>query len=316
MTQSKSGGGVAPGLRKHHELVESSGPRGAMLHCKLSDLGGLEMADPCWYYVEAGESVGPVDEAALRQRVRDGLLRRNSLVWREGMREWIQAGDVPGLLPPAVPEPTSSPAPDHQPEDPPDSSEMTHPEPPQREATVVPDPLPANTAVTAGAPADTADVDPTTPVAPSSSSSADNGFSYAGFWKRLAALVIDYTIVFVSMFVLFLGLGILVAILNGTDTYSADDWESMVNCFSFIAFWMYFAGMESSRYQGTLGKVMLRIKVTDLSGQPISFGRACGRHFSKIISGILLGIGYLMAAFTQKKQALHDMIAGCLVVEK
>jgi uncharacterized RDD family membrane protein YckC len=60
----------------------------------------------------------------------------------------------------------------------------------------------------------------------------------------------------------------------------------------------------------------LGIKVTDLSGNAISFGRATVRHFGKILSAIILLAGYLMVAFTAKKQGLHDMIAGCLVVKQ
>ncbi len=80
--------------------------------------------------------------------------------------------------------------------------------------------------------------------------------------------------------------------------------------------WLYFALMESSVKQGTLGKMALGIIVTDANGNRISFGRATGRYFGKIISGAILCIGYIMAGFTEKKQALHDMIAGCLVVNK
>jgi len=76
----------------------------------------------------------------------------------------------------------------------------------------------------------------------------------------------------------------------------------------------YFALMESSPYQATLGKMALGIKVTDYAGRRISFARAVGRYLGKIISSIILGIGYLLAGFSAKKQALHDMIAGTLVV--
>jgi uncharacterized RDD family membrane protein YckC len=71
--------------------------------------------------------------------------------------------------------------------------------------------------------------------------------------------------------------------------------------------------MESSSYQATLGKQALRLRVTGVDGEPVSFGRGSGRFFGKILSSILL-IGYLMAAFTAKKQALHDKMAGCVVI--
>ena len=74
--------------------------------------------------------------------------------------------------------------------------------------------------------------------------------------------------------------------------------------------------MESSSTQATLGKMAMSIVVTDISGNRVSFGRATGRHFAKIISAIILYIGYLMIAFTEKKQGLHDIIADTLVEVK
>ncbi|GEQ96830.1 hypothetical protein JCM17844_04670 [Iodidimonas gelatinilytica] len=74
--------------------------------------------------------------------------------------------------------------------------------------------------------------------------------------------------------------------------------------------------MESSEKQATLGKAAIGIKVTDMNGQRISFLRATGRHFGKILSTIILLIGYVMILFTKRKQGLHDMIAGCLVLKE
>jgi len=80
--------------------------------------------------------------------------------------------------------------------------------------------------------------------------------------------------------------------------------------------WLYYALLESSAWQATLGKKALGLEVTDLAGVRITFGRATGRYFARYISFFTLGIGYLMAGFTEKKQALHDMIAGTLVIRK
>jgi uncharacterized RDD family membrane protein YckC len=80
--------------------------------------------------------------------------------------------------------------------------------------------------------------------------------------------------------------------------------------------WLYFAAMESSSKQATLGKMAVGLYVTDMDGNRISFGRATGRYFGRIISGLILCIGYFMAGFTEKKQTLHDMMAGCLVLSK
>lgn len=84
----------------------------------------------------------------------------------------------------------------------------------------------------------------------------------------------------------------------------------------FVGPWLYEALMESSRYEGTLGKRAVGIRVVGLDGRQISFGRATGRHFGKILSAFTLEIGFLMAGFTKQKQALHDMVAGTLVIHR
>jgi uncharacterized RDD family membrane protein YckC len=80
--------------------------------------------------------------------------------------------------------------------------------------------------------------------------------------------------------------------------------------------WLYHTLMESSRYQATLGKMALGSIVTDMNGARISFARANCRFFGKWVSGAICNIGYLMAAFTEKKQALHDILASTLVIQK
>ena len=74
--------------------------------------------------------------------------------------------------------------------------------------------------------------------------------------------------------------------------------------------------MESGPKQATFGKRVLGLRVTNMAGERISFGHASGRFFSKIITGLVpFAIGFIMAGFTERKQALHDMIAGTLVVK-
>ncbi|MFZ0796507.1 MAG: RDD family protein [Terriglobales bacterium] len=77
--------------------------------------------------------------------------------------------------------------------------------------------------------------------------------------------------------------------------------------------WLYEAFMESSSYQATLGKMIFGMKVTDLNGNRISFERATGRHFAKWLSGLVLCVGYIMVGLTERKQGLHDLLAGTLV---
>ena len=155
--------------------------------------------------------------------------------------------------------------------------------------------------------------------------------SYAGFWKRFAAYCIDSVIVSIAGFALMIPL--IASIGVGAFSFhdanpSYDSGAALRFLFAIVAGysivilgillirWLYFALMESSSQQGTVGKMALSIKVTDMNGERISFGRATGRHFSKFISNLTLGIGYIMAGFTQQKQTLHDIVAGCLVVNK
>jgi uncharacterized RDD family membrane protein YckC len=89
----------------------------------------------------------------------------------------------------------------------------------------------------------------------------------------------------------------------------------LYNTLKFVAATLYFAFMEASKYQGTLGKIVMGIKVTDQNGQRVSFSKALLRNLSKLISSLLLGIGYLMIIFDDKKQGLHDKIADTFVVK-
>jgi uncharacterized RDD family membrane protein YckC len=143
---------------------------------------------------------------------------------------------------------------------------------------------------------------------------------YAGFWFRAAAYFLDTsTLGFV------LGGIVLRPILlkNHVGPSFQDAWKfytgdspqaTALLLLIQLASWLYFAAFESSRWQATPGKKVLGLRVTDLEGRRLSFIRASGRYFGKIISWLLLGIGFVLAGFTEKKQALHDMLAGCLVV--
>ncbi len=136
---------------------------------------------------------------------------------------------------------------------------------------------------------------------------------YAGFWKRFAATLIDYLIIFVPTFIITFSL----MVFGGLDGESKrQQSELIVQGISIVINWLYFAFMESSPLQATVGKRALGLIVTDVDGRPLTFARATGRYFGKLLSGLTLCIGYIMAGFTQRKQALHDIIAGCLVIKK
>lgn len=91
---------------------------------------------------------------------------------------------------------------------------------------------------------------------------------------------------------------------------------SLTAVFSTITEWLYYAFSESSKWQASPGKFILGLKVVDVRFQKISFARASGRYFAKLLSTFCLGIGYLMPLFTQKKQALHDLVTNCAIVKK
>jgi uncharacterized RDD family membrane protein YckC len=153
--------------------------------------------------------------------------------------------------------------------------------------------------------------------------------SYAGFWLRVVAHLIDGLLAGIAFSFVFLagiaalGIGYFRDLIHQTN--NPEDIFTpgliavifVISSISIVMMWIYYAWMESSSYQGTLGKMALGLYVTDLEGRRITFARASGRYFAKIITGLIpLGIGYAMAGFTEKKQALHDMIASCLVLRK
>ena len=138
--------------------------------------------------------------------------------------------------------------------------------------------------------------------------------SYAGFWLRLAAYLIDLTLIYVVEGVLAVGVVMMgprelnvVAVLYGLVNFAL---------VSAALAWAYFALFESSPMQGTVGKYALGIYVTDRHGDPIGFWRATARYWLKLLSSLSLMVGWILAAFTPRKQALHDLLAGTLVLSR
>lgn len=152
---------------------------------------------------------------------------------------------------------------------------------------------------------------------------------YAGFWWRFLAYIIDEIVIsfvswiFIIPILAIFGISLYSLKQSGFDTDDpmlfAGPFIMAIIAMAFISTlvkWLYFSVMESSKHQGTIGKLVLKIKVTDTSGSRISFARATGRYFGKILSGMILLIGYIMAGFTERKQALHDILTGCYVIKE
>lgn len=139
-------------------------------------------------------------------------------------------------------------------------------------------------------------------------------FKFAGFWLRFVATVIDFVIMFIAVSIVWAILDLPIP-PNAKGPYLGV-WYVFQNPFGLLTNWLYNAIMECTTPQGSLGKMIVGIKVTDLNGNKIGFGKATGRHFGKLISLIILYIGFIMVAFTKRKQGLHDIMANCLVVKK
>ena len=140
---------------------------------------------------------------------------------------------------------------------------------------------------------------------------------YVGFWMRVVSRVIDSILYGLGAFLSMIILGVLFDI--DPNTMEEGAFDSFVFLTGLFLLWLYYALFESSPSQATPGKHILGMKVTDMQGEPLTFAKASGRFFASSLSYltiVVFGFGYVMAAFTQKKQTLHDKVSGCLVVYK
>ncbi len=230
-----------------------------------------------WYYAVGGVSYGPVSEQDLKALARQGQFQRDDYVYAEYLGDWVRADSIYGLF------------------DAPGGHGVQAETPVAGAAAVAPPPMAGPQAIR-------------------------RYVNYAGFWIRFAAVLIDGLVLSVPGCVL---AGIMAAILipmarsggSGPESGVVVVVQVFANLGSMVIAWLYFGFMESSKWQATLGKRAVGIFVTDVQGNPISFGRASGRYFASILSGLTLYIGFIIGAFTERKQTLHDMIVGTVVVE-
>jgi len=158
------------------------------------------------------------------------------------------------------------------------------------------------------------------------SASPNINFEYAGFWRRFISFWFDRVILILPILITSALLNILLmgrmdfgnipgSLSNNPFEHPAVSVQAVVVLADIILIWLYFAFFESSKMQGTPGKRIIGIRVTDFEGNRIAFGKATLRHFSKILSTLVFLVGFLMIGFSRKKQGLHDKIAGCLVLK-
>lgn len=266
------------------------------------------MADD-WYYAQNNQQLGPVPLESLRAMASAGQLQPADLVWTNGMAQWIPARSVPEigsifLHANAAAGPGSGAAGAGGP------------------GTYGVGASPAAYGAAPGSVPGTAPGQLQYGVSPSYYNQQYAGAEYAGFWLRFCAMFIDGIIIGIPFFIL--AFVVEMAFPSTTNPRTGMQTPSgagvaaslVINLLQIVVYWLYFAMQESGPHQATLGKRAVGIKVTGLNGEPISFANATGRHFAKIISGCIIYIGFIMAAFTERKQGLHDMMAGTLVVKK
>jgi uncharacterized RDD family membrane protein YckC len=173
--------------------------------------------------------------------------------------------------------------------------------------------------------------DPATPLATPEEDEVTDASVYAGLGRRIVAFIVDFILILLFDAVAVAVLGLFRGLQNlyffavqhapvesiTTEGTSAALFGSIVASYGVVLIvipWLYYAGFESSKSQATPGKLLMRIVVTDLEGNKASFARVTLRHFAKIISTLIIFLGFLMIGLTRKRQGLHDKIAGCLVL--
>jgi len=133
-------------------------------------------------------------------------------------------------------------------------------------------------------------------------------FAYAGFWIRFLAKVIDGII----MQIVFVPIQFF-APANSEDPAVVMRYVFLAVGIQFViraAYQIFFVG----KWGATVGKMALRLKVVRPDGNKVSYGRACGRYFAEILSGMILAIGYIIAAFDEQKRSMHDRICDTRVI--
>jgi uncharacterized RDD family membrane protein YckC len=249
-----------------------------------------------WFYIDsAGTQFGPATAAEIREALRMGRATDSCLAWREGLVDWQPIARLArelGMVPTAPP--------------PPPGASIEPPAPPSAPAGAAP-----------------ADADANPYRAPESAQSErinTTDIAYAGFIRRFAAYCIDGVIVVVLASAVALPLAGSQAVLPGGDP--ADVMRALVrtqapaSLAQLVIAMLYYTLQESSSAQATLGKRALGIKVTNLQGGRLSFAHALGRWVAATLSYLTLYVGFFLAGFTQRKQALHDLVAGTLVVDQ
>ncbi|MDB6110844.1 MAG: domain containing protein [Pedosphaera sp.] len=267
-----------------------------------------------WYYVHAGQQIGPVDEAALESLLASGTITADTLVWKEGMANWLPYAEVrspaSGLItaaPPVVTQPMGGPAVAAVAAGKAVCAECGRLFPTEDTISY------GNVRVCAGC----------KPIFVQKLSEgmevAAGPLRYAGFWIRFAAVFVDGLIMKAVSVLMCLVAGFgLVGSFTGTPASSSSDFSVLpfvlmgLQIIIALGYEAFFIG----KYGATLGKMACKIQVVVSDGSKVTYGRSIGRYFAKIISYVACLIGYIMAGFDDEKRALHDRICNTRVIFK
>lgn len=240
-----------------------------------------------WYYLKGEERLGPFEQPAFDELVRQGTIAPETLVWRDGMADWQsygQAGQAPS------------------------AEQMAGDHVACVECGSV---FLKEDAISFRGNYVCANCKPTFVAKITQGVERSSELNYAGFWIRFGAKFLDWLIVGIPMEVLRYSLFGIEALL-GAETTPGELLFDLFNlclgiCYTWLLTW---------KFGGTLGKLAIGLRVVTANGEPISCGRALGRTLAEILSVITLLIGYIIAAFDSEKRALHDHISGTRVIRQ
>jgi uncharacterized RDD family membrane protein YckC len=238
-----------------------------------------------WYYALEGKQVGPITDADFQTLVQSGTVRADTLVWREGMANWLPYAQL--AQPAAAPPPASGG-------------------------------IVCSECGRVFAPDDVIQLDNTWVCAsckPAALQKMREGvplsgtIEYAGFWVRFVAKFIDGLI---------LGIPMMIAVFS-TINFNGPPQRPTASILMQLAFYgvgLIYNTFFIGKYGATPGKMAMKLRVMTASGEPVSYARAAGRYFAEILSGLICYIGYIMAGFDKQKRALHDHICNTRVVRR
>jgi len=257
-----------------------------------------------WYYVEEGQQRGPVAEPELDGLVQAGKVTADTLVWREGLANWQPYGQVrPGAagglrVAPAPPGASAQAAASAG------GAEVV--------CTECGGIFSRDQTIRYGDAWVCATCKPlfVQKLKEGAALSGAGMMVYAGFWIRFAAYFIDQIVLGLAGGVL----GIFLGVTMSGNTPEVIITRQLISMFVGIVLGATYYTLFNGKFGATPGKMACRIKIVTAEGLPISYGRACGRYFASILSGLICSIGYIMAAFDEEKRALHDRICNTRVI--